>query len=274
MERIDAHQHFWRYSAEAYPWITGGSILARDWLPQHVKPVLDARCIAGSIAVQARQDETETEWLLSLTADYPWIRGVVGWTDVAAPDLDERLASWSDRPLVGIRHMVQDEKDPEWLLRADVQAGIRRLLSGGLAYDILVREREWPQLPAFLDAVGGDHLVLDHAGKPEIARGEWRSWSEMIVEVARRPNCVCKLSGLVTEARLEDWSADDIRPYLYHLFENFGPSRLMMGSDWPVCLVTAPVSRVVGLVEDFVEQACPEDKAAIFGDTCRKVYGF
>jgi len=277
MTTIDAHQHFWRYNPDKYSWITPGSSLARDRMPSDVKPLLDASGVQGCIAVQAQQDEAETDWLLALAADTPWIRGVVGWTDLTAPELDDRLARWDGTALVGIRHMVQDDADPHWLLRPDAQAGVRLVLSRGLAYDILVRAAQLPQVPAFIDAVGIDAvgdgaLVLDHAGKPDIACGQWQPWADAIRAIAARPNIVCKLSGLVTEANHETWTADDIARYLDHLLASFGPDRLMFGSDWPVCTLAGDYARVLALIDGVVEGSCPEHRAAIFGDTARRNY--
>lgn len=274
MMRIDAHQHFWRYLPERYGWIAPGGTLARDRMPEDAEPLLRAAGLHGCIAVQAEQDETETEWLLGLTAEQPWILGVIGWTDLTAPDLIDRLERWHGTPLVGVRHMVQDEPDPDWLLRADAHAGVRALVAQGLAYDILVRSAQLPKLPAFLDAVGDGALVLDHAGKPDIAGGEWQPWADSIAAIASRPNVVCKLSGLVTEADHADWSPDDIARYLDHLLACFGPDRLLFGSDWPVCTLAADYDRVVALVDAFVQRACPSHCAAVFGGTARRVYKF
>lgn len=272
MKRIDAHQHFWRYSPARYGWIAPGSTLARDRMPEDVKPLLDSAAVDACIAVQAEQEEVETDWLLALAVERPWMLGVVGWTDVTAPGLADRLARWRGTALVGIRHMVQDEPDPHWLLRADAQAGVRTLLAEGLAYDILVRAPQLPQVPAFLDAVGDGALVLDHAGKPDIAGGRWQPWADTIRAIAERPSVVCKLSGLVTEADHAAWTADDIARYLDHLLACFGPERLMFGSDWPVCTLAADYSRVLALIEDFVQRACPAYRDAVFGGTAMRAY--
>lgn len=274
--KIDAHQHFWRYRRADHGWIDPAGPLARDWLPADLRPLLAASGFAGCIAVQAMQDEAETDWLLALARSDPWIMGVVGWTDVTAPDLDRRLNCWAGTRLVGLRHMVQDDPDPAWLLRADAQAGVRDLRRRGLAYDILVRGAQLPHVPAFLDAVAGEEgdgaLVLDHAGKPGIAAGEWQPWAGLVAAVARHPAVSCKLSGLVTEADHDGWTADGIARYLDHLLASFGPARLMFGSDWPVCLLAADHRRVVDLVEDFVARTCPAHRDAIFGGTARKAY--
>ncbi|MCC2975185.1 amidohydrolase family protein [Sphingomonas sp. PL-96] len=273
MVQIDAHQHFWRYSAERFGWIEPGGPLACDRMPEDVKPLLDATGFAGCVAVQAEQDEAETDWLLSLAADHSWILGVVGWTDLTASDLDTRLARWRGMPLVGIRHMVQDDPDPRWLLRADAQAGVRTLLAEDLAYDILVRgSAQLLQVPAFLDAVGDGALVLDHGGKPDIAGGEWQPWADTIRAIAGHPNVACKLSGLVTEADHAAWSADEIERYLDHLLACFGPERLIFGSDWPVCTLAADHGQVVALVDAFIQRACPDHRAAVFGETARRLY--
>ncbi|MFV0623302.1 amidohydrolase family protein [Sphingomonas sp. ac-8] len=273
MIRIDAHQHFWRYTPERFGWIAPNGLLACDRLPGDIKPLLEADGFAGCVAVQAEQDEAETDWLLSLASDHAWILGVVGWTDLTAPDLDARLVRWRGTPLVGIRHMVQDDLDPHWLLRADAQAGLRTLLAHGLAYDILVRGRsQLAQVSAFVDAAGDGTLVLDHGGKPDIAGGEWQPWADTLRAIAERPQVVCKVSGLVTEADHVAWSADEIERYLDHLLACFGPDRLMFGSDWPVCTLAGDYRQVVALVDAFVQRACPDHRAAVFGATAQRVY--
>lgn len=272
---IDAHQHFWRYCPEDQGWIDPAGPLARDWLPGDLRPHLSASGFAGCVAVQATQDEAETDWLLSLAAAHPWIMGVVGWADMTASDLDRRLDRWADTPLVGLRHMVQDDPDPAWLRRRDAQAGVRALIGRGLAYDILVRGPQLPHVPAFVDAVtgaGDGMLVLDHAGKPDISAGEWQPWADLVVRISRYPGVACKLSGLVTQADHGSWTVDGITRYLDHLLACFGPTRVMFGSDWPVCLPAADHRRVVDLIEDFVARTCPAHRDAIFGGTARAAY--
>jgi predicted TIM-barrel fold metal-dependent hydrolase len=273
MKRIDAHQHFWRYRAAELDWIQPESLLASDRLPEELKSALDAAAFDGCIAVQARHSAEETDWLLALSHAYPWIVGVVGWLDLTAPDLAAQLDRYASQPLVGIRHIAQDELDPRYLLRDDVMRGLRTVLAHGLAYDILVRgEAQLRLVPDVVAAAGPGALVLDHGGKPDIARGEWQSWARTIAAIAEYPSVTCKLSGLVTEADHAAWSADDIARYLDHLLACFGPNRLIFGSDWPVCLLAAEHAAVVDLIETFVARTCPGHSDAIFGGTAAQVY--
>lgn len=272
--RIDAHQHFWRYQEADFEWIRSGSTLACDRLPFEVKPPLDAAAFDGCIAVQARHSRQETDWLLALADDHSWILGVVGWVDLRAPDVTGQLERYASRPLVGIRHIAQDEPEPRYLMRDDVIRGIRAVLAHGLAYDVLVRGPEQLALvPAVLAAAGPGMFVLDHGGKPNIAVGEWQPWAQTIKTIAEHPGVTCKLSGLVTEANCASWSPNDIARYLNHLLLCFGADRLIFGSDWPVCLLAAEYTAVVDLIEMFVARSCPGHRDAIFGGTAARVYG-
>lgn len=275
MKVMDAHQHFWRYRADDYPWIALGGVLARDRLPGDVRDLMTAHGVAACIAVQARQDPEETDWLLGLATAHDWIAGVVGWTDLTAADLPDRLDRWRDTRLVGLRHMIQDDPDPAWMMRSDARDGVRHVLEHGLAYDLLVRPGQLAQVPAFLESLPGDRgaLILDHGGKPDIAGGEWQPWADHVRVIAAHPGVRCKLSGLVTEADHARWTADGLRPYLEHLLDCFGPERLIFGSDWPVCLLAADYARVIALISDFVTLACPAHRDAIFGGTARLCYG-
>ena len=274
VKRIDAHQHFWRYRAAEFDWIKPGSILARDRLPVDVRPALDAAAFDGCIAVQACHRAAETDWLLALADENPWIMGVVGWVDLTAPDVAAQLDRHASRPLVGVRHIAQDEPDPRYLLRDDVLRGVRTILKRGLAYEILVRgPAQLGCVSDMLAAAGPGALVLDHGGKPDIAGGEWHNWARTVAAIADHPGVTCKLSGLVTEADHAAWSAGDIARYLDHLLACFGPDRLIFGTDWPVCLLAAEHAAVVDLIEAFVARSCPGHRNAIFGGTAARVYG-
>lgn len=269
---IDAHQHFWRYDPPRYPWIAPGSVLASDHLPAQLAPQLAANAISRTIAVQAEPDEGETRWLLELAHQHDWIAGVVGWTDLQAADTESRLDAIADPKLVGLRHMVQDEPDPEFLMRPGFVAGVRAAMRRGWTYDLLLVADQLPLAPRFLEAVGEGRFVLDHGAKPRIAQRGWEPWASAIDQVAAFPNVWCKISGLVTEADHEAWTPDDIAPYLDHLLESFGPQRLIFGSDWPVCRLAASYGQVRNLVAAFVARACPDHAASIFGDAARLAY--
>lgn len=270
--RIDSHQHFWRYDPTEYRWIDPASVLAADHGPADLAPVLATSRIGGCIAVQARQTAGETRWLTALASAHPWILGVVGWIDLRADDIADRLAAAPAGAVVGYRHVVQDEPEDDFLLTPALVRGVRAVLAEGLAYDILVTPRQAAYVRPFAERVGEGRLVLDHGAKPAIAERGWQPWAESIADMARAPGLFCKLSGLVTEADHAAWTPDDIARYLDHLLACFGPDRLLYGSDWPVCTLAADYARVHDLVADFVARRCPEHAAAIFGGNAARAY--
>lgn len=276
---IDAHQHFWAFDPRGYAWIedAGLAALRRDFLPGDLGPLLDARGVTGSVAVQARQSVEETEWLLSLAGADGSILGVVGWADLAgdAGALDERLARWRRGPggLVGLRHVIQDE--PAGFMAAEAfRAGVARLAGHGLAYDLLIHARQLDEAVAFVDALPEDlRVVLDHCAKPEVRRGEVHGWRRGIDALAAKPNVSCKLSGLVTEADHGGWTREQLTPYMDAVLEAFGPGRLMFGSDWPVCTLASTYERWHRLVEEWAAPLSGDERAALFGGTAAEVYG-
>lgn len=273
--RIDAHQHFWRYSATEYPWIGPGmERLARDYLPADLAPLLEAGGIAGSVAVQARQSLEETRWLLELADGHGFIRGVVGWVDLRSTHVADQLARFAGHPrFVGVRHVVQDEADPRFLLGEAFLHGLARVAEAGLVYDLLILA---PQLPAAAEMVAlrpGQPFVLDHLAKPPIAAARLDPWRADIRALARHPHVSCKLSGMVTEARLRRWRREDFLPYMETALEAFSPDRLMFGSDWPVCTLSGEYAEVAGIVDDFLARLAPAERAAIEGGTAARVYG-
>ena len=229
--------------------------------------------------MQAEQTEAETDALLRLAAETPRILGVVGWTDLAADDVADRLDRLRQVPgLVGFRHMLQDEPADDFLLTPAFVRGVRAALARGFSFDILVKPREAGHVRRFVDLVGIDQvrdgqLILDHGAKPAIAVGGWQPWADAIADMARAPTLLCKLSGLVTEADHTAWTADRIAPYLDHLLACFGPGRLVVGSDWPVCRLAAEYQAVHDLIDDFVTRACPDARDRIFGGTAATAYG-
>ena len=263
---IDTHQHFWRYEAVEYGWIDDSmSAIRRDFLPRDAKCEMDRAGVRGSIAVQARQTLDETRWLLDLAHEHRFIQGVVGWIDLQQ-DVDAQLASFADqRALVGVRHIVQDEPDG-FLERPALLAGMARLEPAGLAYDILVYARQLPQAIAFARHFPRQRLVLDHLGKPDVRGGGFDQWQRSIRELAALSHVCCKLSGLVTEADWRKWTPGQLRPYLDTALDAFGPDRIMIGSDWPVCLVAASYADVIGLVRDAIgEYSVAEQQRMLAG---------
>ncbi len=273
--RIDAHQHFWHYTPEEYAWIDASmATLRRDLLPPDLAPELQAAGIAGAVAVQARQCLEETEWLLDLAETYPWILGVVGWAHISGKSFPaelERLASC--KYLKGLRHVVQEEPDPEFLLRPPFAAGIRAMQGTGLVYDLLITEDQLPQAIRFVDQHPNQVFVVDHVAKPKIAGQILEPWRSRMRELARRAHVSCKLSGMVTEAAWDCWTCDDLRPHVDTVLEAFGPSRIMAGSDWPVCMVAATYGEWIATLETLLAELSPGEKERIFGGTAIETYG-
>lgn len=271
--KIDAHHHLWRYEAEAYGWIEGNPALARDFTAEDLVAAMAAAGVDAAIAVQARQTVKETADLLAISNNCPAILGVVGWADLRDPAIEAWLAEQRDPALLGFRHVVQDEADADFLLGEAFLRGVRAVVGRSLSYDLLVNHAQLPSVPAFLESVGLGRFILDHAAKPAIARGGWQPWADGLAAIARHAHVWCKISGLVTEADHANWRPDDIESYLAHCLEQFGPQRLIWGSDWPVCLLAASYERVVGLVEDFVARHCPAFAGDIFGGNALRAYG-
>jgi L-fuconolactonase len=276
--RIDSHQHFWNYSTVEYPWISAGmERLACDHLPADLEAFARPVGVVGSVAVQARQSLAETRWLLSLANQHPFIRGVVGWVDLRSEHVADDLAILADdEKFVGVRHVVQDEPDPRFVLGEAFVRGVRALHRFGLTYDLLIFPH---QVPAAIDLVGllpEQPFVLDHLAKPRIKlppkAGEIADWRRGIETLARHGNVCCKLSGLVTEVAWRQWQPADFTPILDIALAAFGPDRLMFGSDWPVCLLSAEYAEVVGIIDDFISTLTPAEQSLIWADTACRVY--
>jgi len=265
---IDAHQHFWRYDRREYGWIDDSmAALRRDFLPADLKPEMECGGFQGCVAVQARQTLEETRWLLELAEHAPFILGVVGWVDLRSPRLQFELESLAVNPkLVGVRHIVQSEPDERFLLQPDFLRGIAMLEEFDLAYDILIYTRHLPVAAEFVTKFPRQRFVLDHLAKPPIKSGAIDVWARGIQGLAAFSNVYCKVSGLVTEADWQAWKPEDIRPYLDLVFECFGPSRLMTGSDWPVCTVAGSYSRVMNLTKDYLGKYAEKERNAVLGE--------
>lgn len=274
--QIDAHQHFWKYSAAEYPWIGAGmQRLARDYLPDDLAVAAAPAGIGGSVAVQARQSVEESRWLLALADGHASIRGVVGWVDLRSDGVQAELAGLAahDR-FVGVRHVVQDEPDPRFLLGEEFVRGLRQLYPFGLTYDLLLHPH---QLPAAVELAGllpEQPFVLDHLAKPLIKAGEIDSWRRDIRNLARHEHVCCKVSGMVTEADWKGWQPADFVPYLDIALEAFGPGRLMVGSDWPVCLLAGEYADVAAIPREYFARLSVGEQEAVWGGTAAKFYGF
>jgi L-fuconolactonase len=262
------------YSADEYGWIDDSmAALRRDFLPENLQPELDLNGFRGSVVVQTRQTLEETRWLLELADRSPSILGVVGWVDLQSLDLRSQLKALPRNPkLVGVRHIVQAEPDDQFLLRPEFLRGISVLEEFDLAYDILIYTRHLPIAAEFVERFPRQRFVLDHLAKPPIKREEIDIWAQGIRRLARFPNLYCKLSGLVTEADWQNWNPRQIDPYLEVAFEAFGPDRLMIGSDWPVCLVASSYTRAVQVVKNYVDRHQPQYREAVLGGNAQRFW--
>jgi len=274
---IDAHQHFLDPERVDYSWIAGPyEPLRRPYGPADLRPALDAAGIDRTISVQARNEMEETDTLLRLASDDPRSAGVVGWVDLTDPAVGDVLAGLRARPdgnrLVGIRHLVQDEPDAEWLLRSDVDRGLTAVAEAGLVFDLLVRAREMPAALSVADRHPDLTFVVDHLAKPSIASGQFEPWASLFRPFGARPNVSAKLSGLITEMDWAGWTSADLAPYVRLALEVFGPERLMFGSDWPVCLLAGSYQQVVGALLDALGDIGDADRATVFGGTATRVY--
>ena len=271
--RIDTHQHYWRYSPDEYDWIDERmSAIRRDCLPAEAAREMAAVGFDAAIAVQARQSLEETRALLALADRHPFIAGVVGWVDLRSPSVAADLDALARHPkLVGVRHVVQGEPD-DFLYDAAFRRGISTLAAFNLTYDILIYERQFTAAIDFVRAFPDQPFVLDHLGKPDIRAGDRDAWARQMRELARSPNVCCKLSGLVTEAEWSSWTPDGLRPYLDVALDTFGPARLMLGSDWPVCTVAGSYARVMSVVLDWLGTWSDTEREAVLGGNARRFW--
>jgi L-fuconolactonase len=275
---IDAHHHFWDPRTAVYPWMTGAyEPLRKAYGPSDLAPLLEDVGVTATIVVQARQELDETHSLLEMAAATPWVAGVVGWVDVSRADVEETIAGIREgehgKWLVGIRHLVHDEPDPEWLLRDDVLRGLSGVAEAGLVYDLLVRTRELPAATEVARRLPGLRFALDHLAKPPIATRQTESWATAVREIAVLPNVTCKVSGLVTEADWSSWSAADLAPYMAHAVNVFGPARLMWGSDWPVCTLAATYSEVYETAVEILSDLVGDELESTLGGCAAMTYG-
>ena len=273
---VDAHHHLWHYDPGEFGWINDAmGVLRRDFLPRDLDHEVVQSSIQYTVAVQARQSLEETYWLLEMARSSNLIRGVVGWLPLTSVNVGELLRELrGENKLKGLRHVIQDEPDENYILREDFNRGVSAMADTGLVYDILIHAKHLPQTAAFVDLHATQMFVLDHVAKPPIFRGSegLEPWGTHMRELARRPNVRCKLSGMVTEADWRTWSLEDLRPYLDVAVESFGPDRLMTGSDWPVCLVASGYKKWFDTLQEYFASFSRDEKDAIFGGTAMSVY--
>lgn len=272
MRRIDAHHHLWDLSARPQDWLDGP--IRRSFGPADLRAVTGPVGVDATVLVQVLNDIDETAEFLAVDSDL--VAGVVGWVDLTAPDVAEQLARLRSGPggdrLVGIRHLVQSEPDPDWLMRPDVLAGLRAVRDAGLVYDLLTRPHQLPAAVVAVRSVPDMVFVLDHLSKPDIAGKVVEPWATHLAALAAEPNVTAKLSGLVTEAGPQ-WTAELLRPYADVALEAFGPDRLMVGSDWPVCLLAASYDEVFDAAAQLCSGLSAAERAEVFGGTAARVYG-
>ena len=271
--RIDSHQHFWKFDPVRHAWIDSSmQNIAKDFLPKDLKPLLESNLMDGCIAVQADQSETETEFLLKLAEENSFIKGVVGWVDLSAEDISQRLEVFSKNPLFkGVRHVLQAEKKG-FMLQDLFLKGISELKNFNLTYDILIYPNQLEEARLLIEKNPDQPFVLDHLAKPYIKQQKIKNWASDIKELAKYKNVYCKLSGMVTEADWNHWQFENFKKYLSMAFDTFGSDRLMFGSDWPVCLLAGSYEHVVKIIDLFIENLEQEEKNNIMGRNACNFY--
>lgn len=277
MTRIDAHQHFWDRSLSQFDhsWQEAETLkkICRSFLPQDLHPLIEASGIDHTIFVQTQHDVAENRWALELAKQNDFVCGVVGWVDLASENCEQQLLEFTDDPkFVGVRHVVQDEPDDDFMLRDDVARGLAVLQKHGVPFDLLFYSKHLKHAATIAGRFPELLLVIDHLSKPEIRRGDRKQWSKDLQSAAKFENVFCKLSGMVTEADWQDWTLDDFRPYAETAIECFGPQRLMFGSDWPVCELAATYQQVHSVASELISGLSQSEQDQIFGQTARQFY--
>ncbi len=270
---IDAHQHFWQYEPTKHSWIDEEmSAIRKDFLPADLAPILSSNGVIGTIAVQADQSEQETDFLLGLADEYDLIKGVVGWVDLRAVDVAERLAYYAQfKHIKGFRHILQGE-EPAFMLQPSFIDGIAALQEHNFTYDILIFPKHLDAALELVKRFPNQPFVIDHIAKPYIKAGQIDEWAKGMVALSHYQNVYCKVSGMVTEADYKMWQPTDFAPYLDVVVEAFGMNRLMFGSDWPVCEVAASYSQMIGIVEDYFASYSIDEKNQFFNQNASKFY--
>jgi L-fuconolactonase len=274
---VDAHHHLWDPARADYPWLTDElAAIRRAFTPDDLAPLLAAAGVDRTVLVQTRSSMAETLEFLAIADATPFIRGVVGWVDLTDAGIADGLAELRNGPggdrLVGIRHQVHDEPDPEWLLRSDVGRALGAIADAGLTYDLLVRSRELPAALEVARRYPDLRFVIDHLAKPPIREGRIEPWAGLIRPFGELTNVWCKVSGMVTEADWASWRPTDLEPYVGHVMDVFGAHRLIFGSDWPVCLLAASYQQVIDSSRAALGSLTTVEMAAVFGGNAAKAY--
>jgi L-fuconolactonase len=273
MQRIDSHQHFWQYEPVKHSWIDDNmAVIRKDFLPADLAPLLQENNISGCIAVQADQTEAETDFLLSLLNENNFIKGIVGWVNLRAENIKERLAHYKQfKPIKGFRHILQGE-DPSFMLQPDFIRGIAALKEFGFTYDILIFPQHLFAANELVKQFPEQKFVIDHIAKPYIKAGLIEDWKNDMEKIAQYENIYCKISGMVTEADYKLWKAADFTAYLDVVVEAFGTKRIMYGSDWPVCLVAASYNEMINIVKEYFASFSATEQEDVFGNNVAAFY--
>jgi L-fuconolactonase len=271
---IDSHQHFWKYHPVKDAWITDDmKIIQRDFLPADLVPLLQENNIEGCVAVQADQSDDETDFLLQLAEENDFIKGVVGWVDLRAANLEEKLEYYARfKKLKGFRHIVQAELPDDFLLRDDFCGGIEKLAKYNFTYDILIFPKQLKYAAEFIKRFPKQLFVIDHLAKPDFKKTDFLEWEKGVRSIAAYPNVYCKVSGMVTEADWKNWKENDFTHCLDAVTELFGTNRLMFGSDWPVCLLAASYSEVNNIARRYYSKLSSEEQNKVFGENAIDFY--
>ncbi len=271
---IDTHHHFWNYNPVDFDWINDEmKVIRKDFLPATLQKTISETEVEGVVTVQSRQKTEETEWLLQLASENSFMKGVVGWVPLASENIQRILEKYASNSLLkGVRHVVQGEPDPEFILKKSFNRGISLLKNFSLVYEILIYEHQLPNTIKFVDQHPNHMFVLDHIAKPKIKNNELQPWLKNIQELAKRENVCCKISGLVTEADFRFWTEEQLHPYFNAVIETFGPSRLMFGSDWPVCLVATSYSNWIDTVKRAISSLSNNEQEMILFKNAQKIY--
>ena len=270
---IDAHQHFWKPSRGDYGWLTPElELLYRDFLPRDLKPLLDSCGVEKTILVQAAPTRAETEFMLELAREHEFIAGVVGWFDFEAADAAAQIGDLSGDPLLlGLRPMIQDIPDVDWILRSQNEAAFAAMVNHHLVFDALVLPIHLKNLLSVVVRFPDLSVVIDHAAKPSIREGVQESWFREMEDLAQHPQVSCKVSGLVTEAG-PDWKPGDLTPVIDHLIAVFGPNRLIWGSDWPVLNLAGDYGQWFEVANEALQECTETDRSAVFGGNAERIY--
>lgn len=274
MERIDSHQHFWNYDPARQDWMTDEmGILKKDYSPEYLFALLENCQLQGSIAVQASQTEAENAFLTVLAEKHSFIKGVVGWVDLQSASVSERLNYYSTKKIIkGFRHVIHDEPDMDFMLRPTFINGIKALRAYGYTYDLLIRHFHLPNTVKLVSQFPNQAFVIDHIAKPEIREKEITEWKKQLLPLAALSNVYCKISGMVTETTWKKWKQEDFTPYIDTVVELFGTKRIMYGSDWPVCTLSATYSETYGIAEDYFKTFSKDEQNNIFGLNAKRFY--